>query len=60
MTALDIFALIVLLVLIAAVVAIWVILGMMPGLISRHRVVKSGKSASDSLLTFANIMNVRL
>ena len=37
MTALDIFALIVLLVLIAAVVAIWVILGMMPGRIARQR-----------------------
>ncbi|MCZ6498459.1 MAG: DUF3302 domain-containing protein [Gammaproteobacteria bacterium] len=37
MTALDIFALIVLLVLTAAVVAIWVILGMMPGRIARQR-----------------------
>ncbi len=37
MTALDIFALIVLLVLIAAVVAIWVILGMMPERIARQR-----------------------
>jgi len=34
---LDIFALIVLLVLIAAVVAIWVILGMLPGRIARQR-----------------------
>lgn len=34
---LDIFALIVLLVLIAAAVAIWVILGMMPGKIARKR-----------------------
>ena len=34
---LNIFALIVLLVLIAAVVAVWVILGMMPGKIARER-----------------------
>ena len=37
MPFLDIFALIVLLVLIAAVVAIWVILGMLPGRIARAR-----------------------
>lgn len=37
MSALDIFALIVLLVLLAAVIAIWVILGMMPGKIARSR-----------------------
>ena len=37
MTALDIFALIVLLVLIGAVIAIWLILGMMPGRIARQR-----------------------
>ncbi len=37
MAFLDIFALIVLLVLIAAVVAIWVILGMLPGRIARAR-----------------------
>ena len=37
MTALDIFALIVLIVLAAAVIAIWVILGMMPGRIARER-----------------------
>ena len=37
MTALDIFALIVLLVLVAAVVGIWVILGMTPGKIARKR-----------------------
>jgi hypothetical protein len=37
MTALDIFALIVLIVLTAAVVAIWAILGMMPGRIARER-----------------------
>lgn len=37
MSFLDIFALIVLLVLIAAVVAIWVILGMLPGRIARTR-----------------------
>ena len=34
---LDIFALIVLLVLLAAVVAVWVILGMLPGRIARAR-----------------------
>lgn len=34
---LNIFALIVLLVLIAAVVAVWVVLGMMPGKIARQR-----------------------
>ena len=37
MTALDIFALIVLIVLAAAVIAIWAILGMMPGRIARER-----------------------
>ena len=37
MIALDIFALIVLIVLAAAVVAIWAILGMMPGRIARER-----------------------
>ena len=37
MTFLDIFALIVLLVLIGAVIAIWVILGMLPGRIARAR-----------------------
>jgi len=37
MTALDIFALIVLIVLAAAMVAIWAILGMMPGRIARER-----------------------
>ena len=37
MTALDIFALIVLIVLVAAGVAIWAILGMMPGRIARGR-----------------------
>ena len=37
MTFLDIFALIVLLVLVGAVVAIWVILGMLPGRIARAR-----------------------
>jgi len=37
MTGLDIFALIVLLVLVGAVVAIWVILGMYPGKIARER-----------------------
>ena len=37
MTALDIFALLVLLVLAAAVVGIWVILGMLPGNIARKR-----------------------
>jgi len=37
MTALDIFALIVLVVLAAAVVAVWAILGMMPGRIARER-----------------------
>ncbi len=37
MTALDIFALIVLVVLAAAAVAIWIILGMMPGRIARQR-----------------------
>jgi uncharacterized BrkB/YihY/UPF0761 family membrane protein len=36
-TFLDIFALIVLLVLIGAVVAIWVLLGMLPGRIARAR-----------------------
>jgi len=37
MTGLDVFALIVLIVLISAVVGIWVILGMMPGKIARTR-----------------------
>ena len=37
MTFLDLFALIVLLVLIGAVIAIWVILGMLPGRIARAR-----------------------
>ena len=37
MTGLDIFALIVLIVLLATVVAIWAILGMMPGRIARNR-----------------------
>lgn len=37
MTALDIFALIVLVVLVAAGIAIWAILGMMPGRIARER-----------------------
>ena len=37
MTVLDVFALIVLIVLVAAVVGIWVILGMMPGKIARKR-----------------------
>lgn len=37
MTALDIFALVVLVVLAAAVIAIWAILGMMPGRIARER-----------------------
>ncbi len=37
MTALDIFALIVLIVLAAAVIAIWAMLGMMPGRIARER-----------------------
>jgi hypothetical protein len=37
MTALDIFALLVLLVLLGAAVAIWAILGMMPGRIARAR-----------------------
>lgn len=37
MAFLDIFALIVLLVLVAAVIAIWVILGMLPGRIARSR-----------------------
>jgi hypothetical protein len=37
MSGLDIFALIILLVLLIAVVAIWVILGMMPGRIARQR-----------------------
>jgi amino acid transporter len=37
MNALDIFALIVLIVLAAAVIAIWAILGMMPGRIARER-----------------------
>ncbi len=37
MSALDIFALIVLLVLLGAAIAIWVILGMMPGKIARSR-----------------------
>ena len=37
MTFLDIFALLVLLVLIAAVVGLWVILGMLPGRIARAR-----------------------
>ena len=37
MTALDIFALIVLIVLAAAVIAIWALLGMMPGRIARER-----------------------
>ena len=37
MTALDIFALIVLLVIIGAVITIWLILGMMPGRIARQR-----------------------
>jgi amino acid transporter len=37
MTVLDIFALIVLIVLAAAVIAIWAILGMMPGRIARER-----------------------
>ena len=37
MTVLDVFALIVLIVLVAAAVGIWVILGMMPGRIARNR-----------------------
>ncbi len=37
MSALDIFALIVLLVLLGAAIAVWVILGMMPGKIARSR-----------------------
>lgn len=37
MTALDIFALIVLVVLVAAGIVIWAILGMMPGRIARER-----------------------
>ncbi len=37
MSALDIFAFIVLLVLLGAAIAIWVILGMMPGKIARSR-----------------------
>ena len=37
MTGLDIFALIVLLIIVGAVIAIWVILGMMPGRIARQR-----------------------
>ena len=37
MTALDIFALIVLIVLVVAGIAIWAILGMMPGRIARER-----------------------
>ncbi|MDH3671060.1 MAG: DUF3302 domain-containing protein, partial [Gammaproteobacteria bacterium] len=37
MSALDIFALIVLLALLGAAIAIWVILGMMPGKIARSR-----------------------
>jgi uncharacterized BrkB/YihY/UPF0761 family membrane protein len=37
MSALDIFALIVLLVMLGAVIAIWVILGMMPGKIAHSR-----------------------
>ncbi len=37
MSALDIFALIVLVVLVAAGIAIWAILGMMPGRIARER-----------------------
>jgi amino acid transporter len=37
MTVLDVFALIVLIVLVAAVVGIWVILGMMPGKIAAKR-----------------------
>jgi len=37
MTVLDVFALIVLLVLVAAAVGTWIILGMMPGKIARQR-----------------------
>lgn len=37
MTGLDIFALVVLLILLAAAVAVWVILGMLPGRIARQR-----------------------
>ncbi len=37
MTGLDVFALIVLLVLAAAAVAVWVVLGMLPGRIARAR-----------------------
>ena len=37
MTGLDVFALLVLIVLIAAVVGIWIILGMMPGKIAAKR-----------------------
>ena len=37
MTGLDVFALIVLLVLVAAGIAVWVILGMLPGRIARSR-----------------------
>ncbi|UCE90706.1 MAG: DUF3302 domain-containing protein [Pseudomonadota bacterium] len=37
MTGLDIFALVVLLILLAAVVAVWIILGMLPGRIARER-----------------------
>ncbi len=37
MTALDVFALIVLFVLLASVVGIWVVLGMLPGRIARQR-----------------------
>ena len=37
MTGLDIFALIVLTVLLATIIAIWVILGMLPGRIARSR-----------------------
>ena len=37
MTPLDIFALVVLLVLFAAAIAVWIVLGMMPGKIARQR-----------------------
>ena len=37
MTGLDIFALLILIVLIAAAVGIWILLGMMPGKIARQR-----------------------
>ena len=48
MTALDIFALIVLIVLAAAAIAIWVILGMMPGRIARER----GHPQADAINVF--------